>query len=216
MAEAFGGARTTWAPQGWKQLLQVIVLAFLIIHHPGISDHSELCTEAGAYAFIAELAQLLLRSVIMAAVGHSITPEAFALAITDLPLENIYAKAAELQNSISHLLDSNVQMQPFADEGDTICRDAIRENDGVVGRLEERIKLCQTEVERRGQVWMGGSTALTNGAHPAPLTNGTGHVDVVATSQTATRTRPRLTDDELRRQLEARMNDEDDDEGLHL
>lgn len=151
----------------------------------------------------------------MAAVGHSITPEAFALAITDLPLENIYAKTAELQNSISHLLDSNVQMKPFADEGDTICRDAIRENDEVIKRLEERIKLCQTEVERRGQIWMGGSAAPSNGIEPNSLINGDGvHADVQS-QESEGRPGPRLTDEELRQQLEARL-DEDDEGGLHL
>jgi hypothetical protein len=150
----------------------------------------------------------------MAAVGHSITPEAFALAITDLPLENIYTKAAELQNSITHLLNSNIQMQPFAEEGDGVCRDAIRENDEVIKRMEERIGLCRTEVESRGQVWMGGTSIGAAANEGEVIPNGVnGHAQESSVEQPR-QASGRLNDEELRRQLEVQLDD--DDEGVHL
>jgi hypothetical protein len=157
----------------------------------------------------------------MAAVGHSITPEAFALAISDLPLENIYTKAAELQNSITHLLNSNIQMQPFAEEGDFVCRDAIRENNEVIKRMEERIGLCRTEVESRGQVWMGGTSIRAEANEGELLPNGellsngvNGHAQESSVEHSR-QPSGRLNDEELRRQLEAQLGD-DDDEGVHL
>jgi hypothetical protein len=153
----------------------------------------------------------------MAAVGHSITPEAFALAIKDLPLENIYTKAAELQNSITHLLNSNIQMQPFAEEGDAVCRDAIRENDEVIKRMEERIGLCRSEVESRGQVWMGGHTTNAEGSAGDTVPNGiNGHTQEATVEQPRQPSR-RLDDEELRRQLEAQLGEEEEEEeGVHL
>jgi hypothetical protein len=153
----------------------------------------------------------------MAAVGHSITSEAFALAIKDLPLENIYTKAAELQNSITHLLTSNVQMQPFAEEGDVVCRDAIRENDEVIKRMEERIGLCRSEVESRGQVWMGGHTTNTEGSAGDVVPNGVNGHAQEANGEQPRQSSGRLNDAELRRQLEAQLGaDDDEDEGVHL
>jgi hypothetical protein len=151
----------------------------------------------------------------MAAAGHSITPEAFALAITDLPLENIYTKAAELQNSITHLLNSNIQMQPFAEEGDDVCRDAIRENDEVIKRMEERIGLCKTEVESRGQVWMGGTNVSAGGGEGEAIPNGVNGHSQESSVEQPRQPSGRLNDEELRRQLEAQL-DGNDDEGVHL
>lgn len=153
----------------------------------------------------------------MAAAGHSITAEAFALAVTDLPLENIYGKAAELQNSITHLLSSNVQMEPFATDGDEICRDAIQENKQVIERLEERIELCKAEVEKRGMSWMGGSSdrAHQEERHPHASMNGTNGITEGGRTAQPQRPSGRLTDEDLRRQLESQL-DNSDDEGLHL
>ena len=149
-----------------------------------------------------------------------IPPQQFALAIKDLPLENIYLKAAELQNSISHLLDSNMQMMPFANEGDAVCREAISENDEVIARMEERVRLCREEVEGRGGRW----SAHASNEEEEVQVNGHGDIDGVAVTalgeevRTTDGTRApsgRLTDEELRRQLEAQMVEEDED-GVHL
>ena len=82
-----------------------------------------------------------------------ITPARFAAALIDLPLSSLYAKAAELDNSISHLQDSNASLLPFAEDGDLDCSQAIEENQDVIIRMRERIRLLRLEVEKRGQVW---------------------------------------------------------------
>ena len=89
----------------------------------------------------------------MSALATPIQPERFAEAILDLPLSNLHFKAAELRNSISHLVSSNSQLQSFAGEGDKDCVDAIRENEETMMRMEERILLLRREVERRGFQW---------------------------------------------------------------
>ena len=87
-----------------------------------------------------------------AAVGP-IPPHRFAEAIQDLPIGNLYLKAAEIRNSILHLQSSNAQLQRFVDEGDTDCVQAIQENREVIRRMEERVALLKSEVERRGFMW---------------------------------------------------------------
>ena len=82
-----------------------------------------------------------------------ITPERFAEAIKELPLANLHSKAAEIRNSIAHLVSSNQQLQPFADEGDSVCADAVQGNVVVIQRMEERILLLKGEVEGRGSKW---------------------------------------------------------------
>ncbi|KAH8591681.1 hypothetical protein B0O99DRAFT_631983 [Bisporella sp. PMI_857] len=89
-----------------------------------------------------------------------ITPAAFASALKDLPLSNLFLKAAEIRNSIAHLDYSNEQLRPFANgtepgltSPDQDCLDAIRENEVVITRMEERIRLLKKEVEDRGQSW---------------------------------------------------------------
>ncbi|CAK4033983.1 Hypothetical predicted protein [Lecanosticta acicola] len=137
-----------------------------------------------------------------------ISSESFAEAIKDLPLDTLYAKAAELQNSISHLLSSNIQMKPFADEGDRDCVEAIEENDVVIKRHEERIELLKVEAERRGLAW---SRHGDNTEEVVPKTNGATHEEASGNG--------RLTDEELRRRLEEQMSDtvgEDDEDGVHL
>lgn len=154
--------------------------------------------------------------------GNPIPAELFAEAIKELPLDTLYAKAAELQNSISHLLDSNIQMKPFADDGDEVCKEAIAENDAVIARMEERIALCKLEAEQRGLGW--GAHVSHDAAEPKL----NGHVEVSSdggpppeglTPQHEAIS-GRLTDDDLGRRLEARVRSEDgetdDDEGVHL
>ncbi|EJT73277.1 hypothetical protein GGTG_10123 [Gaeumannomyces tritici R3-111a-1] len=136
-----------------------------------------------------------------------ISPGRFAEAIRDLPLASLHLKVLELRNSIAHLDYSNEQLRPFA-EGvapsfgqdpavpsvpDRDCADAIAENETVIARMAERVRLVRAEVERRGCSWAefeespakeeeeeeegAGSTAAdaetTTPAAAAPAVNGT-------------------------------------------
>ncbi|KAL2158505.1 hypothetical protein VTH06DRAFT_4272 [Thermothelomyces fergusii] len=110
----------------------------------------------------------------MSAESVPITPERFAAALKELPLVSLHLKVQELRNSIAHLDYSNEQLRPFA-EGrapaaasaasaagagpgtggvpDPDCADAIRENEVVIERMQERIRLVRAEVESRGLRW---------------------------------------------------------------
>jgi hypothetical protein len=169
-----------------------------------------------------------------------IDPLRFAEALETLPLDALHAKAAELQNSIEQLRSSNEQMVPFADEGDQDCKDAMFENLGVITRMHNRVELIKVEVEKRGMPWPSeerergvvdvqrlrefgmegengeqlvvarpeGDAALVNGRSGA-IVNG-----VVGGEERAQQS-GRLTDEELRRQLEVQMG-MDEEEGVHL
>ncbi|CAK1355666.1 hypothetical protein CB0940_00633 [Cercospora beticola] len=154
----------------------------------------------------------------MSSSSTPISPEMFAIAIKDLPVDTLYAKAAELLNSMQHLRDSNAQMAEFADSGDEVCKEAISENDVVISRMQERIELCKAEVEGRGMRWTGHVQAAEekeNGeAVNGTLTNGHAEQDESAVPETRVPS-GRLTDEELRRQLEAQMGDDGED-GVHL
>lgn len=93
------------------------------------------------------------------------------------------------------------------------------ENLVVISRMNERIELLRAEVEKRGMRWSEGevedrqvSERMVNGdSAPAP------------TSQSQPQSQPqsgRLTDEQLRAQLEARLaqdtQDDQEEEGLHL
>ncbi|KAK4547432.1 hypothetical protein LTR36_001088 [Oleoguttula mirabilis] len=169
---------------------------------------------------------------------NPIDPARFALALEALPLDALHSKTAEIRNSIEHLRHSNAQMLPFADAGDPDCKDAMFENLSVIGRMNARVAMIRAEVEKRGQRWSEGEVedkregavemmtdmTTTNGEHE--LVNGT--VGASATTNGAPAAQPRapsdrLTDDELRRQLEARIGgggdaaeEEEDDDGVHL
>jgi hypothetical protein len=104
---------------------------------------------------------------------NPISPARFAAALQDLPLSSLALKVAELRNSIAHLDYSNEQLKPFAqptspqEQADADCVEAIHENEIVIKRMEERIQLVKTEVERRGASWrevgfMGTSTLSTD------------------------------------------------------
>lgn len=163
----------------------------------------------------------------MSADSAPISAERFALAIQDLPAENLYSKAHELGNSIAHLDRSNKALQEYIDsiradtslpehtrqEGDKDCSEAIQENQIVIERQRERIELLKQEVERRGGRWHEGDTnAQANGTSTKAATNG-------GTEETPQSTGGRLTDDELRRQMMDRLGNDEDEEGndgLHL
>lgn len=138
----------------------------------------------------------------------------FAEALESLPLDALHSKVAELRNNMNHLRSSNEQMVPFADEGDQDCKDAMYENLIVINRMNERIELLRAEVEKRGMRW---SEAEVKDLQVSErMVNG----------DSATQTQPtqsqsgRLTDDELRAQLEARLaqhsHEDQEEEGLHL
>lgn len=176
----------------------------------------------------------------MSSEARPIDPLRFAEALETLPLDALHAKAAELQNSIEQLRSSNEQMVPFADEGDQDCKDAMFENLGVITRMHDRVELIRAEVEKRGMPWPseerereivdvqrlrdfgmegenGEQIIVSRPEGGAALVNGTsgeaanGAVGGEARAQQS----GRLTDEELRRQLEAQMG-MDDEEGVHL
>ncbi|KAF7507095.1 hypothetical protein GJ744_010908 [Endocarpon pusillum] len=136
----------------------------------------------------------------MSSEARPIPPAQFAAALEDLPVENLYAKVSEIRNSIAHLERSNKELEDYSNSagGDTDCVAAVRENEEVIGRMNGRIELIKNEVERRGQKW-----------HEAEMN---GEVDGEAAAGGT------LTDEQLRREMEARMAEEDDDaeEGVHL
>lgn len=166
----------------------------------------------------------------MSATVTPIPPSQFALAIKDLPLPNLHFKAAEIRNQIAHLASSNEQLAEFADDED--CKQAIAENEVVMGRMRERLDLLKAEVEGRGNLWievgedaeeedgdpkMNGAGGEVNGEGATSngdlATNG-----VPGQAQSQPGQSGRLTDEELRAMLRARMGDPagDDEEGVYL
>ncbi|KAK3725071.1 hypothetical protein LTR37_000581 [Vermiconidia calcicola] len=150
--------------------------------------------------------------------ARPIDPARFSLALEGLPIENLHSKAAEIRNSIAHLKHSNEQMLPFADEGDDDCREAMFENLTVINRMNERIGLLRAEVEKRGMRWSEGEvedSKMVNGDGEAIVVNGNRHAAANGTGESPRAPSGSLNDDELRRQLEAQMGDDEED-GVHL
>jgi len=157
----------------------------------------------------------------MSSTATHISAHQFAEAIKDLPLGNLHLKAAEIRNSIAHLESSNQQLQPFAEDGDFDCKDAIEENEVVIKRMEERILLLKWEVEGRGFKWVEDEPEKEDG-------QSNGHEETRAMSRatsTITNTEPRprpsggsLGDEELARRLREQMEEDEDmdDDGVHL
>ena len=163
-----------------------------------------------------------------------ISPARFAAALSALPLSNLHLKAAELRNSIAHLDYSNLQLQPFAEEGDGDCKQAIDENTDTMMRMEERIALLKAEVEGRGFRWaesndgQGDGTVEINGCrHDRSSLSGNSHDpeeaqhtagDLATNSHRDRAEGRRLGDEDLARRLQERMEDvaENEDNGLHL
>jgi hypothetical protein len=89
-----------------------------------------------------------------------ISPFAFASAVQELPLSAVYAKAAELRNSISHLHRSNAELRAFLaesldpEEEKKELEGYIAENEDVIASMNARIALLRAEIERRGQSWV--------------------------------------------------------------
>jgi len=92
---------------------------------------------------------------------------------------------AEIRNSIAHLDYSNEQLKPFADgtepssngRPDQDCIDAIKENEIVITRMQERIRLLKAEVEGRGSSWLEFQSAEELKDGEERLVNGTGGSD---------------------------------------
>ncbi|KAF4929761.1 hypothetical protein CGCVW01_v001253 [Colletotrichum viniferum] len=97
-----------------------------------------------------------------------ISPTRFAAALKDLSLPTLHLKVLEIRNSILHLHYSNAQLKPFAEglattldaaidaaagRPDPDCVEAIRENEAVIARMEERVAIIRAEVEERGHSW---------------------------------------------------------------
>ena len=114
-----------------------------------------------------------------------ISPARFAAALKDLPLSTLHLKAMEIRNSIAHLDYSNEQLKPFADgteasangRPDEDCIDAIKENEIVIARMQERIALLKAEVEGRGSSWLEFQSAEELQDVDERLLNGTGESD---------------------------------------
>ncbi|KAK6443316.1 hypothetical protein LTR95_000142 [Oleoguttula sp. CCFEE 5521] len=177
----------------------------------------------------------------MASPAPIIDPLRFAAALVELPLDALYSKAAELRNSISQLRSSNAQMLPFAEEGDAECREAMFENLAVIGRMQERVTLIREEVERRGQVWHegdgDGDHVMGGTGEGRPTGSGVGTEageqiwvergdagaglngvigSAAARTDGADAGSGRLTDEELRRRVEAQLAEDEEGDGVHL
>lgn len=159
----------------------------------------------------------------MSSTATPIPLDRFAEAITALPLSNLHSKAAEIRNSIAHLESSNLQLQPFAEEGDRDCKDAITENDEVIRRMKERIECLKREVEGRGFRWGEDEGNLGNGDAgkvDGEAINGHGEGEQAQTngarSGDTERRGGRLGDEELARRLRERMEEDGEEDGLHL
>ncbi|GKT41903.1 translation machinery-associated protein 20 [Colletotrichum spaethianum] len=138
----------------------------------------------------------------MSADTGPISPARFAEAVRELSLPTLHLKALEIRNSILHLQYSNAQLKPYAEGAATTldaadasigrpdpdCVEAIRENDVVIARMEERVQIIREEVEGRGHSWnefrskeeveseqhTGAGTNGVNGTAAVQTTNGLG------------------------------------------
>jgi hypothetical protein len=149
---------------------------------------------------------------------------AFAEALQDLPTSTLYNKAAELRNSINHLTASNAELQKYADDhnNDADCLEAVKENDGTIKRMEERIELVKAEVERKGLRWdralSGEADDGSEGISTIDQTGRTPQADIDSLGEDSL---PASADARLLAlEAEGRQNGtrehEDDSEGMHL
>ncbi|KAI4186452.1 MAG: hypothetical protein L6R41_003467 [Letrouitia leprolyta] len=161
----------------------------------------------------------------MSASTAPIPLDRFAEAIAELPLGNLHAKAAELRNSIAHLISSNQQLQQYAEDGDRDCADAVIENNEVIRRMESRISLLKTEVENRGFRWSEDEPVIVNGKTADQTNHYQGdhaeNLSAFVSNPNVQQSRApagSLNDEELARQLRNQLNEEteDDDDGVHL
>ncbi|KAH6648345.1 hypothetical protein BKA67DRAFT_661328 [Truncatella angustata] len=190
----------------------------------------------------------------MSSEATPIDPTRFAEALKDLPASSLALKVLELRNSIAHLDYSNAELKPFAEgtvatldssaasQPDQDCVDAIKENEAVIERMQQRIELIKSEVEDRGLSWdefkgkteedkkedpqhsqVNGETQTTtngtNGVNGHAPTSENGQHPAWADGTFTTGTIGGLGDEELMRRLQERMpelQDDDEEEGMHL
>jgi len=161
----------------------------------------------------------------MSAAAIPITPERFAAALEDLSLSSLYAKAAEIRNSISHLQASNEQLQSFADDGDEDCKEALSENEVVIERMRARAALLKAETERRGNRWIevdeeNQKNSMPNGISQEHAQDASINVLSQLSTNTGlegqtTQQSGSLTDAELVRRIQQQLSD-DNEGGMHL
>ena len=157
----------------------------------------------------------------MSSASAPISAERFAEAIEDLSIGLLHNKAAEIQNSISHLEVSNEQLQQYADAGDKDCSDAISENRTVIVRMEERITLLKEEVVRRGLPWPNNGGVSSKDTASSGRETGNGVQTNGAPSGTVPTSNPsryRIQYGEVGSTTESQSqgNDLPEDDGLHL
>ncbi|KAK2735996.1 hypothetical protein FQN57_000889 [Myotisia sp. PD_48] len=104
----------------------------------------------------------------MSADSQPISHAKFAEALQSLPSSSLWGKILELNNSISHLVRSNLELKRFIEEssegGDNECEEAVAENEGLVKRMSERIQLVEAELAQRGESWKGTNTGGSGGS----------------------------------------------------
>ena len=154
----------------------------------------------------------------MSADAVPISQDRFAEAIADLPIGNLHAKAAELRNSVAHLMRSNEQLQPFADDGDRECADAMKENQQVLARMVVRIGLLKREMEKRGLSWGNDEHALMNGKSEGQTEQATTSMGIqISTSPDSRLDRQFRSEAELAQTLRELVDgDMPNDDGVHL
>ena len=150
----------------------------------------------------------------MSSDSRPITTARFAAALAELPISALYAKHAELSNSITHLESSNKQLEDFARENDDRdCYEALLENRQVMKNFNERMDLIRKEVEEvRSLPWRPrdevevrteeGAIELNGAAPTQNGTNGSTPAEPQARSEQTNST-----------PAQAR---EDEEEGVHL
>lgn len=149
--------------------------------------------------------------------SQPITSSRFAAALQDLPLSSLHSTAAEIRNSQVHLESSNTELKPHADEGDTVCKEAIEENLEVIERMKGRLRLLKAEVERRGMPWVEdeATKSTTNG-----YVNEEDQVEQSELGEVESERHERtlISDEELQKRMEEQLNEQDQDEedGMHL
>ncbi|KAK9245286.1 hypothetical protein V1506DRAFT_268859 [Lipomyces tetrasporus] len=80
--------------------------------------------------------------------------EVFALAISQLPLENLHNERARIENSIGHLERSNREIEDYIaetedDKEKKEMRGVILENEDVIIGQKLRIEIIKSEITRR-------------------------------------------------------------------
>ncbi|KAH7328969.1 hypothetical protein B0I35DRAFT_31998 [Stachybotrys elegans] len=165
-----------------------------------------------------------------------------------LEIRNSIAHLQFSNDQLRPFADGSATAQGAATTGpDPDCVEAIRENEQVIDRMAERVALIRLELEDRGVSWdefmskeeveeakRGGAPAVNGASSPsdaepahAAWSDGTFQTGVIRDGEVHMDQQPgrpsggTLSDEELRRQMEARFGnledgDGDSDGGMHL